>query len=368
VREGLVLSTCNRTEVYGVVDGSDGSEVLRAVLAEWGNVSASHLRDVAYAHEHDAAVKHALRVTSGLDSMVLGEVQIQSQMKRALAVARHAGTLGPTLDRLGSAALACGKRVRTFTEVGRHAVSLESLAVRAAAKRAGGLHDRDVVVLGAGESASLVARHLTSGGVTRTTIVSRSSERAGALALATGAEPRPLAELAEVLARADLVFCCTSAPHPVLTADFLAHRAAMRPGAPLVCVDLGMPRDVDPLVATIPGVAVITLDELSDVADAHRDARRAALPAAEAIVDAEAMRFLEWLKTRTAAAAIAAVDAHADEVAERELARALSRLPSLEAREREVIAEMAHRIARKLSHAPKHALKHRFVPEEVARV
>jgi len=245
-------------------------------------------------------------------------------------------------------------------------VSLESLAVREAVERVGALAKQDVVVFGAGESASLIARHLRSAGAKRITIVSRSNERAGALALAVDAEPRSLADLPEALSNADVVFCCTSAPHPVLTPDYLAHRAALRPDSPLLLVDLGMPRDVDPFVTMIPGVSIVTLDELSDVAQSHRDARCADVPAAEAIVDAEAARFLEWLNARAAAAEIAAVDARAGEVAEMELARALSRLPALEPHEREIVVEMAHRIARKLSHQPKQALKQDTGPKRMA--
>lgn len=368
VREGLILSTCNRTEVYGVVDSGGGADALRSFLAEWGGLPIADVSDVSYVREHDSAVRHAMRVTSGLDSMVLGEDQVQAQVKRALAVARHAGMLGPTLERLGSAALACGKRVRTFTGVGRHSVSLESLAVRAAASRVArdSLQDLHVVILGAGESASLIARHLGSAGAARITVVSRSQERAGALALSVDAEPRGLADLPDALSTADVVFCCTSAPHPVLTPDFLADRSARRPGAPLLCVDLGMPRDVDPSVTMIPGVTVVTLDELAVVAAAHRDARRTDIPAAEAIVDAEVVRFLEWLDARAAAEWITAVDAHSNAVAEDELARALSRLPALEPREREIIAAMAHRIARKLSHHPIQALKQHPAPEKMA--
>ncbi|MEX2154651.1 MAG: glutamyl-tRNA reductase [Gemmatimonadaceae bacterium] len=366
-REALVLSTCNRTEVYGVFDDSAaGVELLEAFLAEWGRLPLDDVRAVAYAREHAAAVRHALRVASGLESMVLGEDQIQAQVKQALAAARHAETLGPTLERLGSAALACGKRVRTFTGIGRHSVSLESLAVRRARERLGSLERWNVVVLGAGESASLVARQLKSVGATALTVVSRSSERASALALAVNAEARSLADLADVMATADVVFCCASAPHPVLTPDFLTHRAALRPGAPLLCVDLGMPRDVDPFVTMIPGVSILTLDELAGVAETHREARRADVPAAEAIVDTEVGRFLEWLNARAAAERIAAVDAHATAVAENELTRALVQLPALGPREREILAEMAYRIARKLSHQPKQALKQDTGPKRMA--
>lgn len=356
-REGFVMSTCNRTEVYAVVEPGEGDADLLRVIAASGGLEANELRAACYVHHADAAVRHALRVTSGLDSMVLGEDQVQAQMKRSLAAARAAGVIGPILERLGAAALSCGKRVRTLTGVGRHSVSLESLAVRAVVDRVGSLQGRKVLVIGAGESAALILRQLRAAGAAAIAVVGRSPARAGALALLVDAQPRTVAELPDELSAADVVFCCTSAPHPVLTAELLAVRAARRPGDPLVCVDLGMPRDVDASASEMTGVSVITLDHLAAMAERHREARRSHLPAAEAIVDAEARRFLEWMRARGATGAIGALDANATDVAESELARALARLPSLSARDRRIVEELAHRIARKLAHRPIHALK-----------
>ena len=299
VREGLILSTCNRTEVYAVLGPNAPAHLLHDFLAEWGGLPGTQVRDLAHQREDRDAVSHALRVASGLDSMVLGEDQIQAQVKRSLAVARENRALGPALERLGAAALTCGKRVRTLTKLGRHSVSLESLAVRAATHRFGSLRDRDIVILGAGDVGRLVARHLRHAGALRITVTSRSLDRAGDVARAADAVARPLAELADALTTADVVFCCTSAPHPVLTTDWLAHRLAMRAGAPLLCMDLGMPRDVDPAVATLPGVEVVTLDALADVAAAHRADRLAEVPAAEKIVAGETARYLDWLTSRT---------------------------------------------------------------------
>lgn len=356
-REGFILSTCNRTEIYGLVDTTTGDADLLGVLTARIGLPPGEIRAACYLHSDDAAVRHALRVASGLDSMVLGEDQIQAQVKRSIAAARAAGALGPTLERLGAAALGCGKRVRTLTGVGRHAVSLESLAIRAAAERVGSLRACRVLVIGAGESASLLLRQLGSAGVEHITVVGRSAARAGAVALLVNAEPRTVADLPDALATAEVVFCCTSAPHPVLMPEHLDRRSAARRAGALLCVDLGMPRDIDVSVREMDGVTVIALDELSRMAEAHREARRSHVPAAEAIVDAEVARFREWRGARGVAAAVAAMDAHATSVAESELALALSRLPSLSPRDRAVVRELAHRIARKLTHHPIHALK-----------
>jgi glutamyl-tRNA reductase len=318
-------------------------------------------------HAGAAAVHHVLRVASGLDSVVLGEDQIQGQVKRAIEAARAVGALGATLDRLGSAALACGKRVRSFTGIGQHSVSLESLAVRAASDRLAGLRSKRVLVLGAGESASLVVRHLTSAGA-QVTVTSRSLTRARSLAASADAEARRLAELPETIVDVDAVFACVSAPTPVLTPATVERRVSRRGERPLLCVDLGMPRGIDASLESTAGVTVMTLDKVATMAEAHRSARREHIPAAERIVNSEADRFLEWLNARGVAQAIAALNTHADAVAERELERVMPRLQSLSPHERDVVTELAHRIVRKLVHRPINALKTHPEAENMALV
>ena len=362
-REGFILSTCARTELYGVADASLDPAPVEQLLDALGkrDVSGREMRDACYVHWNQSAVQHALRVASGIDSVVLGEDQIQAQMKRAIEHARTAGALGATLERLGAVALSCGKRVRASTGLGRHSVSIESLAIRAASERLAlsgdSLANRAVLVIGAGESASLILRQLAAVGVTNVTLVSRSAERANALAVSTSAIARGAAELADCIAAADVIFCCTSAPHPVVTTSLLSQRMSTRPGAPLLCVDIGMPRDVDWTVKALPHVRVVALDELEALAAAHQAARREHIPAAEAIVDREAERFMDWLRARGMVPAISLESAHATQVVQQELSRALTRLPHVSARDREIIAQMAHRIARKLTHARIDAIK-----------
>lgn len=356
--EGFVLTTCGRTELYAFARlAVDPIELLADVLGGGGTagasagLDASELRDACYVHVREAATRHALRVASGLDSLVLGEDQIQAQMKKALAAARAAGALGPITERLGAAALACGKRVRTHTGLGRHAVSLESLAVRAALE-VGDLAAREVLVIGAGDSASIVLRQLRSAGAGRVTVVSRTAARARRLAEAHGVRSwsaDSAAGLAEALVHADVVFCCTSAPHPVVTPELLAPRQRARGAAPLLCIDLGMPRDVDPAVTRL-GARVVALDALDAMAREHRATRREHVPEAEAIVEREAARFTDWLRARAAAADVSESSRRADEIVRSELARILTRLEGATLRDKELVAEMAHRIARKLAH------------------
>jgi glutamyl-tRNA reductase len=352
VAEALILSTCNRTEIYAAVAGTGEAELLLRWLA--ARAGQETLGAHAYAHAGDAAVRHALRVASGLDSMALGEEQIQAQVRRALNAARAMETLGTHLERLGAAALGCGKRVRAFTGLGRDALSLESIAVDTALARA--TSRRSILVIGSGSSASVLLRRLRDADVGEVTVVGRTSARARSLADSVGARFAPWETLSDALVAANVVFCCTSAPHPVLTTDVLARRRTST-ADPLVCVDLGMPRDVEPDVANMERVTLIGLDTLGREAAARRSHREEHVSAAEAIVERETSRFVEWLGTRDRTGDIIRARAHADDVAEEELRRALARMPNLSTRERTLVAGMARRIARRLAHGHTEAIK-----------
>lgn len=369
VREALVLSTCNRTELYAVTGhAATGAELLLRTLAARAGLTAAELRAHAYVHSGPDAVRHALRVASGLDSFVLGEDQIQAQWKRALAHARVADTLGPTLDRLGASALSCGKRVRTFTGIGQHSVSVESLAIRAAVYALGAqtLAGRRVLVLGAGESAAIVVRHLRAHGATDVTVMSRSLDRASAFAIEAGVAAEPIQRIGELVPAMDAIICCTAAPHPVLGHAHFSEWGRRPAGRPLVCVDLGMPRDVEEAVATVGDVRVITMDELSSLAGQHRAERRMHVPAAEQIVAAETARFMEWTSSRGSAAAVARLHEHARTIADVEADVALARLPHLAPRDREIVTAMARRIVNKLLHAPSVALRQHPEADNIA--
>lgn len=301
-RESFVLSTCNRTEIYAVIRDDLDVDAIRGVLAGYSGMRLDELQPHLAAHIDDDAARHALRVASGMVSMVLGEDQIQAQWKRAVATARDAGALGPLLERLAAAALTCGKRVRTLTGIARHAVSLESLAVRAAIERSGALDDRHVVLVGTGESAALIARHLRANARPRMTIVSRSLQNAEAFSAAFDATPRSITDLPELLAGADALFSCTSAPHPIVLPAHLQLRTATSACRPMTCIDLGLPRDIERSVAELPGVSLISLETLAALADAHRAERRSQLPAAERIVEAETHKFIAWRTARDIAA------------------------------------------------------------------
>lgn len=358
VEEAFVLSTCNRVELYAVCGHeTSGADVLRRFLAEHGEVSVRTVCEASYAYGHEAAVRHLLRVAAGIDSAVLGENEILGQVRRALIAARNAGTVGPVLDRLGDTALACGKRVRSLTALGRDAASMTSVALRLTARERGGLDRANVVVLGAGAIADQVLAHLESVTGVRVTVLSRTFERATAVAVVHRANARPWTELADALVTADVVVGCTSSTTAVLDAVTLARARADGDARPLFCLDLAVPRDMDPGVADLPGVTLIDVDRLEVEAATHRAERARDLARAETIVAQESERYMDWWRGRGVASTVARLHARADAIRNAELERALARLPELAPHARAVIGELATRIVGKLLHEPTVALK-----------
>ena len=356
VAEVLVLSTCNRVELYAVCGHeTSGAELLRQFLATRAGLPLRTVRDATYAYGHQAAVRHLLRVATGLDSMVLGESEILGQVRRALLAARQAGTLGPVLDRLGDAAVACGKRARATTSLG-DGESVASVAVRLAVRVASRLDGAHVVVLGAGETAKSAVTHLASIPNVSITVLNRTYERAAELAAAYSVAPRPWDQLTDALATADVVVGCTGSQTPVVDATMLESARGLE-SRPLVCVDLGLPRDIDPAVAAIPGVRLIDLEQVGAETSARRVDRTRDLSQAESIVEQEAERYMEWWRGRGVASTIARLHERANTIRDTELERALARLPDLDSHARGVIRDLATRMAAKLLHEPTLALK-----------
>jgi glutamyl-tRNA reductase len=357
VPEGFILSTCNRVEVYGVAGHADsGAQLLSRFLAEARGFPVDELRPLIYSHAHEGAVAHLFRVASGLDSMVVGEGEVLSQVRSALEAANAAGTLGPVMRRLGSAAAGAGKRVRARTAIGRHSLSVVTLALQAAAAHGRAPVGASVLVIGAGETAETVLRHLEDARTARVVVASRRIERAVALATRYHATAIPLEEVPRVLADSDVVIGCTSAPDVVIRAGDVA--AARRTASTkLLCLDLGVPRDIDPDVRGVPGVTLVDLDELQAAAEENRARRMREVEAAEIVVAAEVERFMDWWRSRQVVPTIAALRAYAAQVRDSELARALARLNELPPRDVFVIQALAQRIVAKLLHRPLTVLK-----------
>jgi glutamyl-tRNA reductase len=357
VAEGFILSTCNRVEIYGVAGHADtGAQLLGRFLAETRGFPPDELRPLLYSHSHEAAVGHLFRVASGMDSMVVGEGEVLSQVRAALEAARAAGTLGPVLRRLGSAAVGAGKRVRSRTAIGRNPLSVVTLALQAAAARGCPVTGASILVLGAGETAETVLRHLDGASPRRVTVASRRYERAASLARRYDGAPVRMDDLATALAEADIIVGCTSAPELVIHAgDITAARpAGMRQ---LLCLDLGVPRDIDPAVRHLPGVTLVDLDELQAAADENRARRVGEVAHAEVVVAAEVERFMDWWRSRQVVPTIGALRAYAAAIRDAEIAHALARLGDLSPRDAFVVRALAQRIVGKLLHRPLTALK-----------
>ena len=357
VPEGFILSTCNRVEIYGIAGHADsGAQLLGRFLAEARGFPPDELRPLIYWYGHEAAVAHLFRVASGMDSMVVGEGEVLSQVRAALDVAHTAGTLGPVLRRLGSAAIGAGKRVRARTAIGRNPLSVVTLALQAASAHGRTISDASVLVLGAGETAEAVLRHLDRASPRRVAVASRRSERATALAGRYGVGSVRMERLADAVADADIIIGCMSAPEFVIHARDVA---AARPASArkLLCLDLGVPRDIDPEVRNLPGVTLVDLDELQAAADENRTRRVREVEAAETVVGAEVERFMDWWRWRQVVPTIAALRAYAAEVRDAEIAHALARLGDLSPRDAFVVRALAQRIVGKLLHRPLTVLK-----------
>jgi glutamyl-tRNA reductase len=365
--EGFIISTCNRVEVGGVVaDDVDGAETLISFLAERHAVPAEHLRPYLYAFTGEAAVRHMFQLAAGLDSMVLGEEQIQTQLKVALADAQAAGMAGQLIARLLQTALAVGKLVRTETGIARQHLSVVSVALEIARERLGGLEGRQVLVVGAGRMAELALKHLR-GEAGAITIVNRSLDRARALAQGYGAVALPFEQLELAIGEADVVVSATAAPDQVISAAMVERATAGR-NAPLLLLDLAVPRDIDRATASLPGVALWDVDSMQAICEANRSAREAEVAHAEELVGAELAKFMEWWGTQRVVPTIRALRERAEAIRTAELQRTLAKLPNLSAQEQAAIGALSAAIINKLLHQPIASLKDPKSGGELAQV
>ncbi|KUI30452.1 glutamyl-tRNA reductase [Mycobacterium sp. GA-2829] len=357
VTEAMVLSTCNRVEVYAVVDAFHGGlSVIGQVLAEHCGMSLNDLTKYAYVRYAEAAVEHLFAVASGLDSAVVGEQQVLGQVRRAYASAEANHTVGRTLHELSQRALSVGKRVHSETGIDAAGASVVSVALAIAEAKLGSLAGRTAVVIGAGSMGALSAKHLVRAGIERVHVVNRSLPRARRLAHSlleqgVAAHAHSLDDIAHALADADVVISSTGAVRPVVSlAD--AHRGLT--GRPehrqLIICDLGMPRDVEPAIAGLPGVYVIDMERILREPSARAAACDA--DAARAIVAAEVANYLAGQRMAEVTPTVTALRQRAADVVEAELLRLDNRLPELDAAHRAEVAKTVRRVVDKLLHAP----------------
>jgi glutamyl-tRNA reductase len=347
--EAVVLSTCNRTEVYVAgEDQIDPSQRAAVALLELADADAQELAPVLYHLADESAALHLFRVAAGLDSMVPGEGEILGQVRDAFDV----GAVGPLLDRVFRMALHAGRRARVETAIGESPASVPAAAAALAQQVFDGLEGRRVVLVGAGRMSDLTARNLRSRGAVVSAVANRTAEHGRELAARHGARAVPLEELSEELATADVVVASTSAPGFVLGADGLAPALRARRGRAVLFVDLAVPRDVDPALASFDGCFVYDIDDLEAVVAASLAGRRVEAVRAERIVAAEAERFREWQLSLAVVPAITSLRARAEAIRAAELARVEARLERLPEGERRVVEAVTAQIVNKLLHLP----------------
>jgi len=362
VGEGLILSTCNRTEIYVVSDDEGHArEGIFDFLATYHSVPVPVLERASYVFSGHDAVDHMFRVASGLDSLVLGEPQILSQIRDALDVARDASSVGPLLQRLATDALRVGKRARTETDIARNRVSIAHASVELAQHELGDLSSRSAVVLGAGKMATLTAKLLAGAGIGSLTIVNRTLPKAFELAEATGGQVMPITGLQHAIGQADVVFGAALSDHPLIDATMVADR-----DRPLLAIDLSVPRVIDHTCESMPMVSVRDVDALETVVERTRQEYAGEVVKVEALVSDAVASFSDWTRSRAAVEAITAIRAKAEAIREAEIERTLRKLSHLNERDRNIVRALASGITNKLLHQPVQALRGATSDEDVA--
>ena len=358
ILEASAISTCNRTELYLYAADPVGAEALAlGVLAREAEIQPTELVGSLYSLRGVAAAEHLFRVTSGLDSMIIGEAEVQGQVKRAYELALVEGATGPILNRLFRDALVAGKRARTETGISERSLSIPSVAVELAQRTLGELENRRVLVVGAGETAELTARALAAKGVEAIFIANRHYDRAIGLAERFGGHAVRFESLPEELAGADIVVTSTSSPHHVIEREALAEVMAVRAGRPLLLIDLAVPRDIQPASREVAGASLYDMDDLQTLVERNLSGREAEARRVEGILRSELARFMRWLAAQDVTPTITALHDRADEIVRRVLDENESRWEGLTEADRERLAVAARAIASRLLHEPTLRLK-----------
>ncbi len=347
--EAIAVSTCNRTELYLV--GSDAARLAEVGIAELRAIAgeAERVPDEAFfVHRGERAAQHVYRVAAGLDAVVKGEAEVLGQVREALALARVEHTAGPILSRLFESAIETARRVRNETAIGRTAVSVGSIAAGLAEQTLGRLSGATLLVIGAGQTAELVVTSLVARGACSVRVVNRTVDRAHELAHRFGGEVGTIDRLEQELAAADVVVSATHAPHHLVTPELVGDRS----GRPLLAIDLAVPRDIDPAIRVLPGVALYDIDALEVVAARNRSTREGEAVAGEEIVTTRAAEYQRWLTSLDVVPAITGLRALAEVIRREEIDRVSGRFESLTPRDRAVIEQLTRSIVNKLLHEP----------------
>jgi glutamyl-tRNA reductase len=358
LHEAVAISTCNRTELYLVVgEPVEAESRVLAMLSSQAGIRPTALASAIYSHRNCDAARHLYRVTAGLESMIVGEAEIQGQVKRAYDAAIAKETVGPLTNRLFKAALATGKRVRSETAIGERSLSLPAVAVALAREQLGPLEGREVVIVGTGETGELTARALADSGGQTVFVANRRRDRALALARRYGGTTVSFDRLPEALMRADILVAATASPHLLLEARALAEVMVHRDGRPMLLIDLAVPRDIDSSCEEIGGVSLYDIDDLQAVIARNRKVRQVEARKAEGIIEEEIQHFAAWLGSLEVLPTIAALRARATEIAEQVVQENAGKWESASDRDLERVDALARALVNRLLHDPTARMK-----------
>ncbi|MGO9794229.1 MAG: glutamyl-tRNA reductase [Solirubrobacteraceae bacterium] len=353
IQEAVAISTCNRTELYLVVsDPVEAESTVLAMLARHAGIRPTALTGAIYSHHNCDAARHLYRVTSGLESMIVGEAEIQGQVKRAYETALSRETVGPLTNHLFKAALATGKRVRTDTAIGERRISLSSVAVMLACELLGDLDGREVIIVGTGEMGELAARALADSGGRTLFVSTRRRDRAVSLAQRYGGESVSFDELPHALQRADVLVAATASPHALIEAREMSEVMATRGRRPMLLIDLAVPRDIDAECAEIDGVSLYDIDDLQAVVARNRQVRQAEARKAEGIIEEEIQHFAAWLGSLEVRPTLAALRAHGQAIATQIVRDNEGKWESASERDLERVSALANAVVNRLLHHP----------------
>ena len=352
VKEVAILSTCNRTEIYCAAETPD---VVIEWLAQYHQVERSEIAPYLYTHDQPEAIRHAFRVASGLDSMVIGEPQILGQMKDAVRVAEESGTLGTQLHKLFQRSFSVAKEVRSTTAIGANIVSMAAAGVHLAERIFESVADQRILFIGAGEMIELCAAHFCARQPKQVTIANRTLERGRALAERFNGTAIRLDELGEHLAQHDIVVSCTASPLPIIGLGMAERAVKARRHRPMFMIDLAVPRDIEEEIGELDDVFLYTVDDLAMVVESGLESRQAAVVEAEGIIASRVQDFLGWLQSRDTVPVIRSLRDSAERMRRHEVEHAMKLLAKGEAPEK-VLEHLSHRLTNKLLHAPTQAL------------
>ncbi|MCD6646471.1 glutamyl-tRNA reductase [Vibrio cholerae] len=355
VKGGVILSTCNRTEIYCDVRSASKNKVIEW-LSQFHQVSLDELKPSLYVHEEQAAIRHLMRVACGLDSLVLGEPQILGQVKQAYAEARENHAVNPATEKLFQKAFSVAKRVRTETEIGGSAVSVAYAACTLAKHIFESLADASVLLVGAGETIELVAKHLAGHHCKRMIVANRTRERALSLAQQFGADVIALNEIPDYLAQADIVISSTASPLPIIGKGMVESALKARRHQPMLLVDIAVPRDIEPQVGKLNDAYLYSVDDLQSIVDSNIEQRKVEAIQAEAIVSEESATFMSWMRSLQAVDSIRDYRKQANEAREELLNKSLQALAAGGDPEK-LLIELSNKLTNKLIHTPTRALQ-----------